>query len=128
VEPVHDAPAPQAVPAVPCVQAPEPLQVPVFPHGGLAVHWPAGAVVPAPSGVQVPGAVPLQVWHVPQLGLPQQTLLTQLPLMHWLPAVHAVPGGLSAQLRLGGVPRQVFGAAQCESMEQVLRQVVPPHR
>ena len=125
---MHDAPAPQAVPAVPCVQALAPLQVPVLPQGGLAVHWPAGAAVPAASGVQVPGDVPLQVWHVPQLGLPQQTLFTQLPLMHWLPAVHAVPGGLSAQLRLGGVPRQVFGARQCESIEQVLRQVVPPHR
>jgi len=44
---VHDAPAPQAVPAVPCVQALAPLQVPVLPQGGLAVHWPAGAAVPA---------------------------------------------------------------------------------
>ena len=125
---MQDTGAPHETLAAACVQPLAPLQVPVLPQGGLAVHWPAGAAVPAASGVQVPGDVPLQVWHVPQLGLPQQTLFTQLPLMHWLPAVHAVPGGLSAQLRLGGVPRQVFGARQCESIEQVLRQVVPPHR
>jgi hypothetical protein len=57
--------------------------------------------------VHVPGAVPLQVWHVPHAGLPQQTPFTQLPLMHSLPAVHAVPGGFSAQLRFGGEPWHV---------------------
>ena len=124
---MHDAPAPQAVPAVPCVQALAPLQVPVLPQGGLAVHWPAGAAVPAASGVQVPGDVPLQVWHVPQLGLPQQTLFTQLPLMHWFPAVQTRPFALSAQFRLGAVPWQVNGDKQWESIAQVLRQVSPPH-
>jgi hypothetical protein len=89
------------------VQALAPLQVPVLPHGGLAVHCPVGAGVPAASGVHVPGDVPAHVWHVPQDGLPQQTLFTQLPLMHWLPAVHAAPGGLSAQLRFGAAPWQV---------------------
>jgi hypothetical protein len=38
--------------------------------------------VPAASGVQVPGEVPAQVWQVPQVAVPQQTPLTQLPLMH----------------------------------------------
>jgi hypothetical protein len=45
----------------PCVQALAPLQVPVLPQGGLAAHWPAGAAVPAASGVHVPGVVPAQV-------------------------------------------------------------------
>jgi hypothetical protein len=58
--------------------------------------------------VHVPGEGPLHVWQVPQLvlplGRPQQTLSTQLPLMHWFPAVQAWPFAFSAQLRLGGVP------------------------
>jgi hypothetical protein len=108
------------------VQPLAPLQVPVLPHGGLAVHCPAGAGVPAASGVHVPGAVPAQVSHVPQVAVPQQTPLTQLPLMHWFAAVQARPFGLSAQLRLGAVPWQVNGATQCESIEQLLRQASPP--
>ena len=124
---MQDTGAPHETLAAACVQPLAPLQVPVLPQGGLAVHWPAGAAVPAASGVQVPGEVPAQVWHVPHAGLPQQTLLTQLPLMHWLPAVHAVPGGLSPQFRFPVVPRQVFGARQCVSIAQLLRQVVPPH-
>jgi hypothetical protein len=65
-----------------CVQALAPLHVPVLPQGGLAAHWPAGAVVPAGIGVHIPGDVPAQVWQVPQVAVPQQTPLTQLPLMH----------------------------------------------
>jgi hypothetical protein len=107
IVPVQLTAAPQETVAAPCVQPLAPLQTPVFPQGGLAVHWPVGAGVPAASGVQVPGVVPLQVWQVPQAALPQQTLLRQLPLMHWLPAVHAEPLALSAQFRLGGVPWQV---------------------
>jgi hypothetical protein len=84
--------------------------------------------VPAASGVQVPGEVPLQVWQVPHALLPQQTPFTQLPLMHSLPAPQTAPFGFSAQLRLGGVPWQVNGAWQCESIEQLVRQVVPPQR
>ena len=67
-----------------CVQPPAPLHVPVLPQGGFAAHCPAGAAVPAGIGVQVPGEVPLQVWQVPQLALPQQTPLIQAPLLHWL--------------------------------------------
>ena len=84
--------------------------------------------MPAGSGVQLPGLVPLQVWHVPQALLPQQTLFTQAPLMHSFAAVQAVPLGLRAQLRFGADPWQVNGDRQCESIEQLLRQVVPPHR
>jgi hypothetical protein len=125
VIPVHDTARPHDTLAAACVQPLLPLQTPVLPHGGLAAHWPAGAGVPEASGVQVPGVVPLQVWQVPHITLPQQTLSMQLPLMHWLPAVHAFPFGLSAQFRLGGEPWQVNGDRQCESIEQVLRQLVP---
>jgi hypothetical protein len=89
--PVHDSAAPQETLAAACVHPLAPLQVPVFPHGGLAVHWPAGAGVPAASGVHVPGEVPLQVWHVPQVALPQQTPSVQLLLVHSFAALHAVP-------------------------------------
>ena len=47
--------------------------------------------MPAASGVQVPGVVPLQVWQVPQAALPQQTPLTQLPLAHWFAPPQAAP-------------------------------------
>ena len=83
------------------------MQVPVFPQGGAAAHWPAGAGVPAARAVQVPGVVPLQVWQVPQAELPQQTPFTQLPLMHSAPAPQTVPFGFSAQLRFGAAPWQV---------------------
>jgi len=89
VPPVHDG-EPQDIPGGPCVQPLEPLQVPVLPQGGLVVHWPAGAGVPAASGVHVPGMLPLQVWQVPHT-LPQQTPLIQLPLLHWFAAPHDAP-------------------------------------
>ena len=120
---MHDWGRPQETFVAPCVQPLAPLHVPVFPHGGLAVHCPVGAGVPAASGVQLPGAVPLQVWQVPQALLPQQTPFTQLPLMHSLPAPHVVPFGFSAQLRFGGVPWQVYGATQCESIRSEERRV-----
>jgi len=41
--------------------------------------------------LQVPGVVPLQVSQMPQVALPQQTPLTQLPLAHSLPAPQPVP-------------------------------------
>jgi hypothetical protein len=125
VVPVHDTARPQETVVAPCVQPLAPLHVPVLPHGAAAAHCPVGAAVPAASAVQVPGVVPLHVWQVPQAVLPQQTPLTQLPLMHWFPAVHARPAALRAQLRLGAVPWQVNGATQCESIAQLLRQASP---
>jgi hypothetical protein len=79
---LQDVGRPQETVVAPCVQPLAPLHVPVFPHGAAAGHCPVGAGVPAASGVQVPGAVPLQVWQVPQAALPQQTPLMQFPLMH----------------------------------------------
>ena len=79
---MHDTGRPHATDVAACVQPLAPLQVPVLPQGGLAVHWPVGAGVPAASGVHVPGEVPAQVWQVPQVAVPQQTPSTQLPLMH----------------------------------------------
>lgn len=104
---MQDTPAPHAVLDEACSQPLAPLHRPVLPQGGAAAHWPDGAVAPAASGVHDPGAVPLQVWQVPHALLPQQTPFTQLPLMHSLPAPHAVPFGLSAQLRFGGEPWHV---------------------
>jgi len=88
---VHETGAPQATVAAPWAQPLAPLQAPVLPHGAAAGHWPVGAVVPAASGVQVPGAVPLQVWQMPQVALPQQTPLTQLPMVHSFAAPQAAP-------------------------------------
>jgi hypothetical protein len=65
-----------------CVQAPIPLQVPVFPQVPLAGHWPLGAVVPDPMAAQLPAPFTLQALHVPQGPLPQQTPSVQNPLMH----------------------------------------------
>ena len=126
VAPVHDTAAPHETVVAACVQPLAPLQVPVLPQGGVAVHWPVGAGVPAASGVQLPGVAPLHVWQVPHIALPQQTVSMQLPLMHWFAAVHGWPLGLSAQLRLGAVPWQVNGDRQCEAIAQLVRQVSPP--
>ena len=83
--------------------------------------------MPAGMLAHVPRLPPrLHAWHVPQLGLPQQTPSTQLPLMHWLAATHCTPFGFSAQLR-GAVPWQVYGATQSLSAVQVVRQAAPAH-
>lgn len=77
--------------------------------------------------MQVPGDVPLQVSQVPQAVLPQQTLFTQLPLMHWLPAVQASPGPFKAQFLAAVAPWQVNGARQSVSAVhgEVLHAFVP---
>ncbi len=105
------------------VQAPAPLQVPVFPQVPFAAHCPEGAVVPAASGAQLPAPLTLQAWQVPQLPLPQQTPSVQNPLMHWLAALQLWPFGLSAQLLLEPEPWQVSGATQSPSAVQLVLQV-----
>ena len=91
--------------------------------GGRALRAAAGAVAGAGvaagrgsrrTGPSAPacrrrGACTCPAWRRCRSGrcgrsaLPQQTPLTQLPLMHWLAAVHTWPLGLSAQL-FGAVP------------------------
>ena len=61
-----------------------------------------------------------------QLGEPQQTLSTQLPLMHWPPVVQARPFFLSAQLIAPVAPWQVKGARQSPSPVQVILQAFVP--
>ena len=105
IEPLHDAARPHDTLAAASWQPPAPLHAPVLPHGGAAAHCPAGAAVAAGMSAHIPTLpVRLHARHVPQLGLPQQTPSTQLPLMHWLATVHCTPFGFSAQLRLGAVP------------------------
>jgi hypothetical protein len=69
-----------------CVQAPRPLQVPVFPQVPLAEQRACGSLMLAATLAQAP-ALPatLQAWQVGQLAVPQQTPSTQKPLLHsWL--------------------------------------------
>jgi hypothetical protein len=61
----------------------------------------AGAFVPAATGAHAPMLPPtLQAWQAGHVADPQQTPSTQLPLMHWLPAMQVMPLALSAQLRV----------------------------
>jgi hypothetical protein len=88
----EQAAVPQVVPAATWVQAPAPLQVPVFPQVALA-HWPAGAAVLAAIAVQVP-SVParLQALQVPQAVVDeQQTPSMQPPLPHSWAAAQVAP-------------------------------------
>jgi hypothetical protein len=67
VLPVHDW-LPQAAVVAASAQAPEPLQAPVLPQGGLAVQ--RESVVPALTLAHIP-EVP-QAWQSGQLATPQQ--------------------------------------------------------
>ena len=85
VVPLHDAAA-QLTLVVACVQAPLPLQVPVFPQVPLAPQRACGSVTVLATLAQVP-ALPetLHAWQVGQLAVAQQTPSTQFPLLHsWL--------------------------------------------
>jgi hypothetical protein len=123
VVPLHDEPRPQLWVVGACVQAPEPLQVPVFPQGGLAGQSPCGSVVPLVTLVQVPVLL-AQLWQVAQLALPQHVPSTQLPLMHWLPVLQPKPFGLRPQLLGGDPPRQVLGERQSALFWQVFLQTL----
>lgn len=78
------------------VQAPDPLQVPVFPQGGLAVQRLCGSLRPPVTLAQVPLPLRLQAWQVPQALVEQQTPSMQLPLPHSWSVPQAVPRPLSA--------------------------------
>ena len=100
----------------------------MLPQGRAAAHWPVGAVVPAASGVQVPGDVPAQVWHVPQLEVVQQTPFVQLALVHSWAAVQVAPFAFLA-VQLPGVvvlPVQYrLVLEHCVSAVQLVRHIVP---
>jgi hypothetical protein len=68
---------PQTTLAAACVQAPAPLQVPVFPQVDVTAHCPEGAWAPAANGEQLPSPFRLQAWQVPHEPVPQQTPSTQ---------------------------------------------------
>jgi hypothetical protein len=83
---------PHPAPSAAGVQAPDPLQVPIWQFA--VIH--AESVAAAGLLLHVPGVARLQAWQVGQLVLPQQTPFTQLPMAHSLPAVHARPRGFAA--------------------------------
>ena len=78
-------------------------------------------------GAQVPLPFRLHAWQAGQLELPQQTPSTQLPVLHWLPAVQATPLAFSVQLLVVPLPWQVLGARQSASEVQgeLLQAFVP---
>ena len=85
VLPLQDAAA-QLTDVEACVQAPAPLQVPVFPQVPLAEQRLCGSLIVFGTLAQEP-ALPetLQAWQVGQLEAPQQTPSTQKLLLHsWL--------------------------------------------
>ena len=112
------------VPAAYRRQPPAPSQVPSVPQLGapLSVHWLSGSA-PTGTGVQVP-AVPASAHErqVPvQLEL-QQTPCWHRPDAHSVPPAHVVPSGFFVHCPA----LQMLGAMQSASVEQVVRQVVPP--
>jgi hypothetical protein len=99
VEPVHEAP-PHDIEEEAWLQAPAPLQVPVLPQTLLLLvgQPPCRSPDPAAMLAQVPGLLArLQAWQVAQLGEPQQTPSTQLPLEHSLPLPQVAPGAFLAR-------------------------------
>ena len=97
MEPLHEA-LPHGTDELAWVQAPAPLQVPVLPQVLPVGQPPCKSPDPAAMLAQVPGlVVRLQAWQVGQLGLPQQTPSTQLPLLHSLPLPQVAPGAFLAR-------------------------------
>jgi len=120
VDATHDTAAPQVTVAAAIWQAPLPLQAPVFPHGGLAGHCPAGALEPAGTSVQVPRlSARLHARQVPQLPALQHTPSMQNPLVHCPPALQAAPSGRSP---MQAPPLQKWPLVQSASPVQAVRQ------
>jgi hypothetical protein len=95
VSPVHEA-VPQLTVFAACWQVAPAAQLPVFPHGGLAVHWLAGTgAVPVVTSPHVPFVPPVSAaehaWHVPVHATLQQKPFAQKPVSHVVPVEHAVP-------------------------------------
>jgi hypothetical protein len=108
-------------------QWPPPSHLPSVAHAAApwSVQNEVGAGVPAGSGVHAP--VPAaHAAHDGQLAEPQHTPSTQLPLMHWVPVVHARPLALSAQLLVAPAPWQVKGGMQSPSIAHTVLQAPAP--
>jgi hypothetical protein len=93
---------PHGVPEAKSWQAPEPLQLPVWPQlfWACAAHSLSGSA-PAAMGPQVPSEpepflLAVQALHRPVQAEPQQTPSTQKVEEHSLPAPHAAPSTLGA--------------------------------
>jgi hypothetical protein len=107
--PLHVAPVPQGVPAVPFAHWP-PEHVPVWPQGGVLPHMFCGSGVPSSTGWQVPLVAPVSriehAWHDMLHWVSQQNPLTQKPLSHCSGAVHVIPtpsGGEHAPPAIGQI-------------------------
>jgi hypothetical protein len=83
----------QLVPSTYFWQPLEPLHLPFVPHvvGPWSTHEPSGSTEPAAMAAHVPWPLTLQAWQFPHVGVLQQTSSTQLPLMHWPPALQSLP-------------------------------------
>jgi hypothetical protein len=107
-------------------QAPPAAQAPVLPHGGAATQ--RESVVPAASAEQVPLVPPVlaaeHAVQAPVQAVLQQNPSTQLPEVHWLAAVHAVP---FAAFAVQVVPEQKSPEMQSVSAAQLVLQAVAPH-
>jgi hypothetical protein len=118
--------APQDVPAGWKAHWPLPLHRPVIPQvvEPVVTQTAAGSSPLAGTGWQVP-ALPAtaQEKQLEQLGDPQQTPSTQLPLVHSAPATHASPLGFDVQ----EPDRQNSPAVQSASAAQTVRQAAGPH-
>ena len=114
--------APQAAPEGEKAQEPAPLQVPLKPQGGEAVHLACGSMAAAGTALQAPAApATLQDTQVGQLADEQQTPSTQLPLSQSAPAAQIWPRRF-----LPHAPAlQTFPGAQSPSTAQTAVQVVP---
>jgi hypothetical protein len=77
VDPLHDC-VPHVTVVAASWQAPAPLQKPVFPQGGLAVHRFIVSALPSGTFAQLPALVPtLHAWQSEHELVLQQTLSTQ---------------------------------------------------
>ena len=123
VDPVQVADA-HCVPAAYFRQPPAPSHMPSFPHvlAPWSVHWPSGSV-PVGTFVQVPRLPPTaHDWQVPAHAVAQQKPCWQNPVMHSVPAPHAIPVGFFVHAPI----TQTLGAAQSPSaVHDVLHAFAP---
>jgi len=90
---------PQSVPPGANLHTPAPLHLPTVPQGSMVVSSVqlSGSDMPLPTWSQTPFMF-AQLWHVPQDGLEQHVLSTQLLLAHSLSLAHWAPSKPLPQL------------------------------